>query len=96
MHQEDDACYKLLFAAPEVVRDLVLGFIPDPWSQGLEYGTLKKRPGATACSTPPPWQRSCVPDPQASLKPSSRSTFSGSASPSGDGRPGKMSHLVAK
>lgn len=43
MHQEDDASYKLLFAAPEVVRDLVLGFIPDPWLQGLDYGTLENR-----------------------------------------------------
>ena len=27
MSIEDDASYKLLFSAPEVVRDLVLGFI---------------------------------------------------------------------
>jgi len=26
---DTDASYKLLFSAPEVVRDLVLGFIPD-------------------------------------------------------------------
>ena len=28
MPLEDDASYKRLFSAPEVVRDLVLGFIP--------------------------------------------------------------------
>ena len=31
MFSEHDASYKLLFSAPEVVRDLVLGFIPDEW-----------------------------------------------------------------
>ena len=46
MNQEDDASYKLLFAAPEVVRDLVLGFIPDPWLQGLDYTTLEKIPAS--------------------------------------------------
>ena len=29
MPHDSDASYKLLFSAPEVVRDLVLGFIPD-------------------------------------------------------------------
>jgi hypothetical protein len=29
MPHDTDASYKLLFSAPEVVRDLVLGFIPD-------------------------------------------------------------------
>ncbi|MEN9985955.1 MAG: hypothetical protein RI925_1457, partial [Pseudomonadota bacterium] len=31
MPHDTDASYKLLFSAPEVVRDLVLGFIPDDW-----------------------------------------------------------------
>jgi len=35
----DDAGYKLLFSAPEVVRDLVLGFIPDD-------STLEKVPAS--------------------------------------------------
>ncbi|MEY4717410.1 MAG: hypothetical protein RL563_28, partial [Pseudomonadota bacterium] len=26
-----DAPYKLLFSAPELVRDLIQGFIPDDW-----------------------------------------------------------------
>ncbi len=37
MNQEDDASYKLLFSAPELVRDLVIGFIPDEWLHGLDY-----------------------------------------------------------
>ena len=38
MSTDDDASYKLLFSAPEVVRDLVLGFIPDEWLHSLEIG----------------------------------------------------------
>jgi hypothetical protein len=45
MSQDDDASYKLLFSAPELVRDLVMGFIPDEWLHGLDYDTLEKRPG---------------------------------------------------
>ena len=39
MPQDDDAGYKLLFSAPEVVRDLVLGFIPDAWLHGQDSRT---------------------------------------------------------
>ena len=46
MPSEDDASYKLLFSAPEVVRDLVLGFIPDAWLHSLDYSTLEKMPGS--------------------------------------------------
>jgi len=46
MPTEDDASYKLLFSAPEVVRDLVLGFIPDAWLHSLDYSTLEKMPGS--------------------------------------------------
>ena len=46
MSLEDDASYKLLFSAPEVVRDLVLGFIPDEWLHSLDYSTLEKVPGS--------------------------------------------------
>jgi predicted transposase YdaD len=46
MSHEDDASYKLLFSAPEVVRDLVLGFIPDEWLHSLDYTTLEKVPGS--------------------------------------------------
>lgn len=40
-----DASYKLLFSYPEVVRDLVTGFIPDDWLHNLDYATLEKVPG---------------------------------------------------
>ncbi len=34
---DTDASYKLLFSAPELVRDLILGFIPDEWLHSLDY-----------------------------------------------------------
>ncbi|MBV5299952.1 MAG: Rpn family recombination-promoting nuclease/putative transposase [Rhodoferax sp.] len=43
-HQDDDASYKLLFSAPELVRDLILGFVPDQWLHSLDYATLEKVP----------------------------------------------------
>jgi len=46
MPREDDASYKLLFSAPEIVRDLILGFVPDDWLHGLDYSTLEKVPGS--------------------------------------------------
>ena len=42
----DNASYNLLFFAPELVRDLVLGFFPDAWLTGLEYSTLEKVPAS--------------------------------------------------
>ncbi|MFO7639713.1 MAG: Rpn family recombination-promoting nuclease/putative transposase [Candidatus Competibacteraceae bacterium] len=42
----DDASYKTLFSAPEVVRDLILGFVPDPWLHGLDYRTLERVSGS--------------------------------------------------
>ena len=46
MTQQDDASYKLLFSAPELVRDLIMGFVPDEWLHSLDYGTLEKVPGS--------------------------------------------------
>ena len=46
MGQDNDASYKLLFSSPELVRDLVLGFIPDSWLHSLDYRTLEKMPGS--------------------------------------------------
>lgn len=43
---DHDASYKLLFSATELVRDLVLGFIPDAWLHSLDYATLEKMPGS--------------------------------------------------
>ena len=46
MHNPDDASYRLLFSAPELVRDLVLGFIPDEWLHSLDFSTLEKVSGS--------------------------------------------------
>ena len=46
MPADHDASYKLLFSSPELVRDLVLGFIPDEWLHSLDYRTLEKIPGS--------------------------------------------------
>lgn len=46
MSHDDDASYKTLFSAPEVVRDLILGFIPDEWLHGLDYATLERVSGS--------------------------------------------------
>jgi hypothetical protein len=36
MNHEADASYMTLFAAPKVVRDRILGLMPDEWLLGLE------------------------------------------------------------
>jgi hypothetical protein len=46
MSNEHDSSYKFLFSQPELVRDLVLGFIPDDWLHSLDYDTLEKVPGS--------------------------------------------------
>lgn len=46
MSHDDDASYKLIFSAPEVVRDLILGFVPDEWLHSLDYSTLEPYPGS--------------------------------------------------
>ena len=42
----NDSSYKLLFSSPEVVRDLIIGFIPDDLLHSLDYTTLEKAPGS--------------------------------------------------
>ena len=42
----NDSSYKLLFSSPDVVRDLIMGFIPDDWLHCLDYTTLEKAPGS--------------------------------------------------
>lgn len=42
MSQIHDSSYKFLFSNPELVRDLVMGFIPDDWLHSLDYSTLEK------------------------------------------------------
>jgi len=37
-----DLGYRFLFSTPELVRDLVMGFIPDDWLRSLDYSTLER------------------------------------------------------
>jgi predicted transposase YdaD len=46
MPNNHDASYKQLFSHPEVVRDLVRGFVPDQWLHSLDFSTLEKVPGS--------------------------------------------------
>jgi predicted transposase YdaD len=39
-----DAAYKQLFSSPEMVRDLVRAYVPDPWLRNLNFETLEKVP----------------------------------------------------
>jgi len=42
MNNTNDSSYKYLFSNPELVRDLILGFIPDEWLHSLDYATLER------------------------------------------------------
>jgi len=42
MGNEYDSSYKFLFSTPELVRDLIIGFIPDEWLHSFDYSTLEK------------------------------------------------------
>ena len=44
MKKPHDSSYKFLFSNPELVRDLIMGFIPDEWLHSLDYSTLEKMP----------------------------------------------------
>ena len=46
MTNAHDSNYKFLFSTPEMVRDLILGFVPDEWLHRLDYTTLEKIPGS--------------------------------------------------
>lgn len=46
MATDHDSSYKFLFSAPELVRDLIIGFVPDEWLHSLDYSTLEKVPGS--------------------------------------------------
>jgi hypothetical protein len=39
---EHDHSYKLLFSHPQMVRDLLEGFIPGDWLSQLDYDSLEK------------------------------------------------------
>ncbi|MFX5793477.1 Rpn family recombination-promoting nuclease/putative transposase, partial [Acinetobacter baumannii] len=44
--RDHDASYKLVFAFREVVRDLIHGFIGDPWLRSLDWNSLEPVPGS--------------------------------------------------
>ena len=45
MHNPHDHSYKLLFSSPEVVKDLLTGFVREPWVDKLDFSTLEKVSG---------------------------------------------------
>ncbi|MBW8028212.1 MAG: transposase, partial [Ferrovum sp.] len=46
MSLDHDSSYKYLFSAPEMVRDLIMGFVPDEWLHSLDYTTLERVDGS--------------------------------------------------
>lgn len=46
MANDHDSSYKFLFSTPELVRDLIIGFVPDEWLHSLDYRTLEKISGS--------------------------------------------------
>ena len=47
MAHEHDTGYKLLFSDRLMVRDLVQGFIDEPWLRQLDFNTLNASTGST-------------------------------------------------
>ena len=43
---EHDGGYKLLFSHPEMVADLLRGFVREDWVRDLDFSTLEKVPGS--------------------------------------------------
>ena len=43
---DHDHSYKLLFSHPEMVRDLLTGFVREDWVAGLDFDTLEKMSGS--------------------------------------------------
>ena len=41
MNQSHDHSYKLLFSEPEIVIDLLQGFVHEPWVAELDFTTLE-------------------------------------------------------
>ena len=46
MASEDDTAYKQLFAHPEMVRDLLLGFVPATWVRQLDLESFERVSGS--------------------------------------------------
>ncbi|MHA3025176.1 Rpn family recombination-promoting nuclease/putative transposase [Chromohalobacter israelensis] len=45
-HHPHDHSYKLLFSHPEMVRDLLTGFVKEAWVEQLDFSTLEKVSGS--------------------------------------------------
>ena len=43
---EHDGSYKHIFSHPEMVADLLRGFVHEDWVARLDYGTLEKVSGS--------------------------------------------------
>ena len=46
MNQSHDLSYKLLFSEPEIIIDLLQGFVHEPWVRELDFTTLEKVAGS--------------------------------------------------
>ena len=47
---DHDTGYRLLFSHPEMVRDLLTGFVPESWVAELDLDTLEKVSGTCAAA----------------------------------------------
>ena len=39
---DHDSGYKLLFSHPQMVEELLRGFVQEPWVEDLDFGTLEQ------------------------------------------------------
>lgn len=46
MNKAHDSSYKLLFSEPEIIIDLLQGFVHEPWVKELDFSTLEKVSGS--------------------------------------------------
>ena len=46
MHKAHDHSYKLLFSEPQIVIDLLQGFVHEAWVDELDFNTLEKVPSS--------------------------------------------------
>lgn len=44
-HNQHDNSYKSLFSHPEMVRDLIVGFLPAEWVQDFDMDSLERQNG---------------------------------------------------
>lgn len=48
---DHDHGYKRLFSHPEMVKDLLCGFVAEPWVTELDFSTLEKYPTVSSSAT---------------------------------------------